>query len=362
MVIRLFRQLAIHFVMKLSDFDYYLPPELIAQHPVEPRDHSRLLVMDKKTGKADQKKFYEISNYLKPGDLLILNDSKVIPARLIGKKELTGGKAEILLLSEIEPGLWQCLGKKVKDNARIIFDSSKLIAAINEQDGEIYKVRFNMSGPIFLAEIEKIGLVPIPPYIRAGINDSKDKTDYQTVYARSAGSVAAPTAGLHFTTELLEKIRKNGVGIEYLTLHVGLGTFAKVKSDKITDHKMHSEFFEIPLDLIEKIKSVKKSDGRIIAVGTTTARVLETIFGDTKDYGLKTSNCISGWADIFIYPGYKFKCIDSLITNFHLPKSTLLMLVSAFAGKKSVDRAYKIAIENKYRFYSYGDAMFITDL
>lgn len=345
--------------MKLSDFDYKLPIRLIAQSPKNPRDHSRLLVLDKKCGIIEHKRFDQITDFLKPGDLIIMNNSMVIPARLIGMKEITHGKVEILLHRQFEDNVWEALGRSLKIGNRIMFEGSLLVAIPIEKNDDTYKIRFNLTGKDLANEIEKIGITPIPPYIRHGKSNKEDVNNYQTVYAKVKGSVAAPTAGLHFTKDLLKKIKQKKIDIDFVTLHVGLGTFAPVKEDDIKKHQMHEEYFEIKGSLIEKIKQTKKNGGRIISVGTTTARVLESVFDNTKDYGLLTKDSITGFTDIFIYPGYKFKCVDALITNFHLPKSTLLLLVSALAGKDNIEKAYKEAIEKEYRFYSYGDAMFI---
>jgi len=339
----------------LEDFAYNLPLELIAQKPARPRDHSRLLVLDKKTGAISHQHFYNLPEYLKAGDVLVLNNSKVFPARLLGKKKETGGAVEIFLHHKLSGDIWECLvGGRVREGMIVIF-KEQLEAAIlkNNQDGT-WQIKFNFSGPKLWEKINKIGIVPLPPYIKRAKKQSGDKNNYQTVFAdaRQAGSVAAPTAGLHFTKALLKKIKARGVKIVYVTLHVGLGTFAPVKAEKIIEHKMHREFASISSATAKEIVKAKKTGQRVIAVGTTSCRTLESV----KDWqGQKQSF----WTDIFIYPGYKFKTVDSLITNFHLPKSTLLMLVSALAGPRSIDRAYRTAIGQKYRFFSYGDAMFI---
>lgn len=372
--------------MKLADFDYDMPPELIAQMPADRRDSSRLLVLDKKTGEISHRHFFDILEYITPKDMMVLNDSKVFPARLLGHKETTGGKIEILLNNQINEYDWQVVGKGLKVNARLRFDNSPLSAVAISKNDDSYVVRFNMSSEKFFSELEKIGHVPLPPYIKRKVKcqmskvksldeDLIDRERYQTVYAKERGSVAAPTAGLHFTEELLDRVKRKGVGVEFLTLHVGLGTFAPVKTEKITDHKMHKEYYTISQDVINKIIETKKHGGRIIAVGTTTCRVLETIFqnteyrihntakiesnNDPESCNLKAESCISGWTDIFIYPPYQFQCVDALITNFHLTKSTLLMLVSAMAGSKNIKGAYTEAIKEHYRFFSYGDAMLI---
>lgn len=349
--------------MKLSDFDYHLPDSLIATHQISPRDHSRLLVLDKKTGEIEHKHFYDIIEYLKEGDVLVVNNSKVIPARLFAKKE-TGGKVEVFLHKKIDTGSWECMsGGRVKEGLVLDF-GKKLTANIlkNNEDGT-WNLEFSKNGKELMEAFEKLGEIPLPPYIENKRKEDKeekiiksDKKNYQTVYADSkrAGSVAAPTAGLHFTPKLLKGIKAKGVSIIEITLYVGMGTFAPVKVDDFKKHKMHAEWVEVSSPAITKIKaSVKKGD-RIVAVGTTSTRSLEACFSNLpKKGGFKD------WVDIFIYPGYKFKIVDAMITNFHLPKSTLLMLVSALAGKQNIDKAYKQAIKAKYRFYSYGDAMFI---
>lgn len=343
--------------MKLSDFDYNLPEELIAQTPAEPRDHCRLLVLDKKSGEVSHHIFGSIVDFLNPGDLLVLNNSKVFPARLFGRRENTGGKIEILLHKNIGASTWEVIGKNLRPNTEILFDKSKLEGLVIVKNENISAVEFNLSGEDFFAEIEKIGHTPLPPYIKKKITQ-QDKEDYQTVFAKERGSVAAPTAGLHFTDQLLEDIKHKGIEIAKVILHVGIGTFGPVKTDNILEHKMHSEYYTVIQDELKKIIKAKKEGRRVIAVGTTTTRVLETIFS-APDSLLPTPD-LTGWTDIFIYPGYKFNCIDGLITNFHLPKSTLLMLVSALAGKENVLKAYEEAIEKKYRFFSYGDAMLIV--
>lgn len=363
--------------MKLSDFDYELPKNLIAQEPAKPRDHSRLLVLKKENGKIEHKFFYEILEYLKPGDVLVLNNSKVMTARLIGKKKLSSGKIEIFLLHEIRNGIWQCLigGRGAKVGLEVEFDGLGCEVIRDIGDGT-WEVCFNQLGKNLMQIIEKIGSTPLPPYIKrcSTGNGVADAVDYQTVYAddEKIGSVAAPTAGLHFTPALMKKIMAKGVEIEYVTLHVGLGTFASVKIDDIGKHKMHSEWIEADKQTIARILKAKTEGKRVIAVGTTSARTLETIFSNitptvshiSKECSKGDVMCetcgYSGWTDIFIYPGYKFKMVDALITNFHIPKSTLLMLVSALTGKETIMNAYKEAIEKEYRFYSYGDAMFIV--
>ena len=336
--------------MKLSEFDYNLPEKLIAQKPTEPRDHSRLLVLDKKNGQIKHHKFYDIVNYLKEGDVLVVNNSKVFSARLFGKKKDTGGKVEILLNKNIKDSVWEVIGKNLKTGTELIFENSNLEAKVLDKNDKLSNIKFNYENEVFFSEIEKIGHTPLPPYIKKD-DTEKDKRDYQTVYAKPVGSAAAPTAGLHFTKDLLDKIKTKGISIVEVTLHVGLGTFAPVEEDDIEEHKIHSEYYTVIQKDIVKVIKAKKEGRRIIAVGTTSTRVLETVFNNPEKY--------SGWTNIFIYPGYKFKCIDGLITNFHLPKSTLLMLVSAFAGKKNIDKAYKQAKDQEYRFFSYGDAMLI---
>lgn len=340
--------------MKLEEFDYYLPEELIAQTPLEKRDSSRLLVLDKKTKEYEDKHFYDIIDYLEEGDTLVLNDTKVLPARLIGEKEETKAVIEVLLLKNTEKDTWECLVKparRIKVGTTVIFGNGKLKAkCIKEADEGIRYFEFSYSG-IFLEVLEELGTMPLPPYIHEKL---KDQSRYQTVYAKEVGSAAAPTAGLHFTKELLEKISAKGINIAYITLHVGLGTFRPVNVEKIEEHKMHSEYYHMSKDVADLLNKTKKSKKSIIAVGTTSTRTLETIM--TK-YG-EFKEC-SGWTDIFIYPGYEFKGIDALITNFHLPKSTLVMLVSALAGREAILKAYTHAVNEKYRFFSFGDAMFI---
>jgi len=340
--------------MKLSDFDYNLPENLIAKEPVRPRDSSRLLVLNKKSGKLAHRHFYDLVDYLDKGDLLVMNNSKVIPARLIGKKE-TGGKQEVFLLKKIKGAVWECLlgGKKKYVGLRIFF-SKNLNGVVAEENGDgTWWVKFNLTGKKFDEELKKVGHVPLPPYIKKK-DSAKDKISYQTVYAddKKQGSVAAPTAGLHFTPALLAKLKKKGVQIEFITLHVGLGTFQPVKVENIKKHKMHAEYVEIKKSVFKKIREAKNNGGRVITVGTTSARALES-------FNSEAQLSSRGWTDIFIYPGYKFKAVDGMITNFHLPKSTLLMLVSALAGAKNIKKAYAEATKRKYRFYSYGDAMLI---
>ncbi len=340
--------------MKVADFDYELPEELIAQTPIKKRDESRLMVLNRKNQTIEHKVFKDIIDYLKPGDVLVRNNTKVIPARLYGKKE-TGANVEFLLLNNIENDIWEAIvrpGNKLHVGTKVIFGDGILEAKILEiMPGGTRKVEFKYEG-IFNEILDKIGLMPLPPYIHETL---KEKDRYQTVYAKYEGSAAAPTAGLHFTPELLEKISKKGVEIANVTLHVGIGTFRPVKEDTVEAHKMHSEHFYIKQEDVEKINKAKQEGRRVIAVGTTSCRVLESI-ADEKTGMVKQ---IEDDTEIFIYPGYKFKCIDGLITNFHLPQSTLLMLVSALAGKEYIMKAYKEAVKEKYRFFSFGDAMFI---
>ena len=339
--------------MKVTDFDYELPEELIAQTPIEKRDESRLMVLDRKEQTIEHKHFKDVIDYLEPGDVLVRNNTKVIPARLYGKKE-TGAKVEFLLLNNMEKDIWECIvrpGNKLNVGAKVIFGDGILKAEVlDTMPGGTRKVKFHYEG-IFNEILDKIGLMPLPPYIHESL---KEKDRYQTVYAKYEGSAAAPTAGLHFTPELLKKIEEKGIDIANVTLHVGIGTFRPVKEDTVEAHQMHSEHFYIKEEDCEKINKAKKSGHRVIAVGTTSCRVLETI-ADDNGYVKPTE----GDTQIFIYPGYKFRCLDALITNFHLPQSTLVMLVSALAGKDYIMKAYKEAVEQKYRFFSFGDAMLI---
>lgn len=340
--------------MKKSDFFYNLPEELIAQTPAEPRNSSRLLKMNRETGEIEHRHFYNLCDYLKKGDLLVLNDSRVLPARLYGVKKETGSNIEFLLLEQKGEKLWEIIcrpGKKAKVRAEFIFGDGKLTATVTEvKDDGNRIVKFDCEGSFFAA-LDEIGQMPLPPYITHKLDD---KERYQTVYSKELGSAAAPTAGLHFTNEMLEEIKAMGVDIAYVTLHVGLGTFRPVKEDDILDHKMHSEHYELCSETADKINRTKQNGGRVIAVGTTSCRTLESM---TLQNGLVKPS--EGYTDIFIYPGYKFKLLDGLITNFHLPESTLIMLVSAFAGYENTMNAYKIAVEEKYRFFSFGDAMLI---
>ena len=342
--------------MKTSDFYYDLPQELIAQDPLEDRSASRLMVLDKKTGKIQHHIFKEIVNYLNPGDCLVINDTKVIPARLYGAKVGTDAKIEVLLLKRKENNIWETLvkpGKKAKIGTKISFGEGLLIGEVVDivEEGNRL-IQFTYEG-IFEEILDKLGQMPLPPYIT---HQLKDKNRYQTVYAKHDGSAAAPTAGLHFTPELLEEIRAKGVNIAHVTLHVGLGTFRPVKVEDVTQHHMHSEFYVVEEDQAALINETKKKGGKIISVGTTSLRTLES--ASTEDGILKAG---SGWTDIFIYPGYRFKIVDRLITNFRLPESTLIMLVSALAGKEHIMAAYEEAVKDKYRFFSFGDAMFITE-
>ena len=342
--------------MNLHDFYYDLPEELIAQDPLADRSSSKLMVLDKKTGRTEHRIFKDIIEYLKPGDCLVINDTKVIPARLIGEKEGTGAAIEVLLLKRKEDmaNTWEVLvkpGKKARPGTRISFGDGKLVGEIIDivEEGDRL-IQFSFDG-IFEEILDELGQMPLPPYITHKL---EDKNRYQTVYAKHEGSAAAPTAGLHFTNELLAEIEVKGVKIARVTLHVGLGTFRPVKVENILEHHMHSEYYEVSEEAADTINSVRQSGGRIIAVGTTSTRTLESV--------ADTHGCIKpcrGWTDIFIYPGYEFKAIDCLITNFHLPESTLIMLVSALAGKDNVMAAYREAVENSYRFFSFGDAMFI---
>ena len=339
--------------MKTSDFDYYLPEELIAQTPIKDRDHSRLLVMDRETGKLEHKIFTDIIDYLNPGDVLVINNTKVLPARLIGHKIDTDAVIEVLMLKDLGNDTWECLSKpakRIKIGSIVKFSDELSAECIAIGEDGIRHIKFIYKG-IFLEILERLGEMPLPPYIHEKL---KDKDRYQTVYAKELGSAAAPTAGLHFTKELLNKIKEKGILIEEITLHVGLGTFRPVEVEDVNNHKMHSEFYTMSKETAEILNKAKKEGRRIIAVGTTTTRTLETIMNLYKEF----KEC-SGWTDIFIYPGYEFKAIDALITNFHLPKSTLVMLVSAFSSKENIINAYNEAVKEKYRFFSFGDAMFI---
>lgn len=340
--------------MKTDDFDFYLPEELIAQSPLEKRDSSRLLVLDKKTGDISHKHFTDIIDYMEKGDTLVLNDTKVMPARLYGVKEETSAAIEVLLLKDEGNNIWECLtrpAKRIKEGTIVSFGEGKLKAVcIEVLDEGIRKFRLEYKG-ILYEILDELGEMPLPPYIHEKL---KNKDRYQTVYAKNVGSAAAPTAGLHFTEDLLNKIKNKGVNIAYVTLHVGLGTFRPVNVEDVTKHKMHSEYYVMSKEVADLLNKTKESGHKIIAVGTTSTRTLETI---ASLYG-KFKEC-SGWTDIFIYPGYEFKGIDYLITNFHLPKSTLVMLVSALAGKDNIMKAYNEAVKEKYRFFSFGDSMLI---
>ena len=340
--------------MLVTDFDYELPQELIAQHPMEPRDHSRLLVVDKKTGEIEHKHFYDLVNYLKPGDVLVFNDTRVIPARLHGTKD-TGAHVEVFLLTRRDANDWEVLvrpGKKLQVGAKIHFSDELSCEVIEHTDFGGRVVRFKYDG-IFEEILDRLGETPLPPYITAPL---EDKERYQTVYNRERGSAAAPTAGLHFTKELLQKIKEIGCEEVFVTLHVGLGTFRPVSEAKIEDHKMHKEFYTVSQEAADAVNKAKAEGRRIIAVGTTAVRTLEAAGADGQ------LHAGSSWTNIFIYPGYKFRLVDDLVTNFHLPQSTLLMLVSTLSTREIMLQTYKKAVEEKYRFFSFGDAMFITDL
>ena len=342
--------------MDVKDFDYELPEELIAQDPLEDRSSSRLMVLDKSTGDVEHRTFKDILEYLRPGDCLVINNTKVIPARLFGVKEGTNAKIELLLLKRKENDIWETLvkpGKKAKPGTRIVFGEGILIGEIIDVVEEGNRlIQFQYEG-IFEEILDQLGQMPLPPYIT---HQLQDKERYQTVYAKYDGSAAAPTAGLHFTKELLEQVKAKGVDIAEVTLHVGLGTFRPVQVENVLEHHMHSEFYMVSQEAADKINNAKKNGNRVISVGTTSTRTLESA-ADENGYLKETS----GWTEIFIYPGYKFKVIDGLITNFHLPQSTLVMLVSALAGREHVLDAYKVAVQEKYRFFSFGDAMFIID-
>lgn len=340
--------------MKTSDFDYELPPELIAQTPLERRDASRLMTLDKVTGEIGHRHFYELPSLLTAGDCLVLNDSRVLPARLIGRRE-SGGAAEVLLLTDKGDKTWECLvrpGRKLREGARVTFGDGELTAEVTAvlPDGNRL-VKFEYEG-IFLEVLERLGKMPLPPYIK---EELQDRERYQTVYSREVGSAAAPTAGLHFTKELLEEVRRMGVKVCYVTLHVGLGTFRPVGEENLEEHDMHSEYCTISQETADTINETKQNGGRVICVGTTSCRTLESWASD--DGTMKAS---AGWTNIYIYPGYRFKVMDALVTNFHLPQSTLIMLVSALAGREHVLAAYEDAVRNRYRFFSFGDAMFIS--
>ncbi|MCI6991240.1 MAG: tRNA preQ1(34) S-adenosylmethionine ribosyltransferase-isomerase QueA [Clostridiales bacterium] len=340
--------------MKTHDFYYDLPPELIAQTPIARRDASRLLTLNKETGETEHHHFYDLPSFLRPGDCLVLNDSRVLPARLIGHRVPTGGACEVVLLIDRGENTWECLvrpGKKLREGAVISFGEGELTGQIAQVlDNGNRLIRFSYEG-IFLEILERLGKMPLPPYIKEELQDSER---YQTVYSKEIGSAAAPTAGLHFTPELLEKIQAMGVAVCYVTLHVGLGTFRPVKAEEITDHQMHSEYCVISDETAQIINRTKAAGGRVICVGTTSCRTIESWAGEDG-----TMQASAGWTNIFIYPGYRFKVLDGLVTNFHLPESTLIMLVSALAGREHVLAAYEEAVREKYRFFSFGDAMFI---
>ena len=341
--------------MKTKDFDYALPEELIAQTPIERRDASRLLCLDKVTGEFSHHHFYELPDFLKPSDCLILNNSRVLPARLLGKRLPGGGACEVLLLIDRGEQTWECIvrpGKHLRAGARMSFGDGELTAEVTQVlEGGNRMVRFSYEG-IFLEVLEHLGKMPLPPYIR---EELQDRERYQTVYSKVNGSAAAPTAGLHFTPELLGRIQEKGVKLGYVTLHVGLGTFRPVKEEDITDHDMHSEYCVIPQETADLINETKANGGRVICVGTTSCRTIESW---AKEDGHMEAS--AGWTDIFIYPGYKFKVMDALVTNFHLPQSTLIMLVSALAGREHVLAAYEEAVRERYRFFSFGDAICIS--
>ena len=340
--------------LKTSDFNFNLPEELIAQVPILDRSSSKLMVLDKETGEISHKIFKDIIDYLNPGDCLVLNNTRVIPARLIGSKEGTGGKIEFLLLKRNEDDTWETLvkpGKRAKIGTRFSFGEDKLIAeVVGMGDDGARIVKFEYDG-IFEEVLDELGNMPLPPYITERL---EERERYQTVYSKHNGSAAAPTAGLHFTDELLEKIKAKGVELAFVTLHVGLGTFRPVKVDNVLEHDMHSEYYMVSQDAADKINKAKENGKRVITVGTTSTRTIESVADENGKM-----KAASGWTKIFIYPGYKFKVVDNLITNFHLPESTLIMLVSALAGKENVLDAYNCAVDNKYRFFSFGDAMFI---
>ena len=342
-------------MMKLSDFNYNLPEELIAQDPLEKRDNSRLMVLHRETGEIEHKHFYDVIDYLNPGDCLVVNNTRVIPARLMGVKEETGASIEVLLLKRKEEKVWETLvkpGKKARVGARISFGDGLLVGEVIDivEEGNRL-IRFEYDG-IFEEILDQLGQMPLPPYIT---HQLQDKNRYQTVYAKYDGSAAAPTAGLHFTEELLEKIQEKGIRIAKVTLHVGLGTFRPVKEENVLDHHMHSEFYIVDEEAARVINETRASGGRVISVGTTSTRTLETVAEPDGHIPVK-----SGWTDIFIYPGYQFKAVDCLITNFHLPESTLIMLVSALADRETILHAYEVAVQERYRFFSFGDAMMIV--
>lgn len=340
--------------MRTHDFYYDLPQELIAQTPLQQRDSSRLLVLGRQSGEIEHRHFHDIIDYLNPGDCLVLNNSRVLPARLLGHREPSGGAVELLLLRDTGDNVWECLarpGRKMPVGAELCFGEGQLRAVVAEDIGEGKKmVRFSYAG-IFLEVLEQLGKMPLPPYIK---EELQDQERYQTVYSKVNGSAAAPTAGLHFTPELLQAIRDKGVNLAWVTLHVGLGTFRPVKAEEISEHHMHSEFCMLPRETADMLNRTRASGKRIICVGTTSCRTIESFAAEDGSFTER-----SGWTDIFIYPGYRFKAMDALITNFHLPESTLIMLVSAFAGRENILHAYEVAVAERYRFFSFGDAMYI---
>ena len=340
--------------MKTHDFFYELPPELIAQTPLERRDASRLLTLSRETGEIAHRHFYDIAELIRPGDCLVLNDSRVLPARLLGHREPTGGAVEVLLLKDEGGGVWECLtkpGRKTHTGTELSFGDGELTATVvGERDDGNKLVQFHYEG-IFLEVLERLGKMPLPPYIK---EELQDQERYQTVYSRVNGSAAAPTAGLHFTPELLQTLQEKGVNLAYVTLHVGLGTFRPVKAEEVTEHHMHSEFCMISQETADLLNRTRAAGGRIVCVGTTSCRTVESLADENGHFTAR-----SAWTDIFIYPGYRFKAMDALITNFHLPESTLVMLVSAFAGREKILNAYNIAVKERYRFFSFGDAMYI---
>lgn len=347
--------------MRLEDFDYNLPEELIAQNPVEPRDSSRLMVVNKANGAIGHYSFKEIEKFLKPGDVLVLNKTKVIPARLLGEKKGTGARIEVLLLKRMQNTLWEVLirpGKRLKPEQEVVFGGGLLTGRlISILDNGNRLMEFTYEG-LFEEVLDKLGKMPLPPYIHTEL---KDKERYQTVYAKESGSAAAPTAGLHFTEELLDRMKAQGVEVLEIVLHVGLGTFRPVKTENITEHQMHSEYFSIDQHTAERLNLAKREGRRVIAVGTTVVRTLESAAKFRQEKGENELAAIEGWTEIFIYPGFHFKVIDALITNFHFPRSTLIMLVSALAGRELILRAYATAVKERYRFFSFGDAMLIVD-
>ncbi|MFC1807735.1 tRNA preQ1(34) S-adenosylmethionine ribosyltransferase-isomerase QueA [Candidatus Omnitrophota bacterium] len=345
--------------MKLSEFDYSLPQELIAQQPAAVRDESRLLVLHRESGTIEHKSFKDLGAFLKKGDLVVLNDTKVFKARLVGKRDGFDGKIELLLSDKLDDNTYSCLAKparKLKEGTKLLFGDGRLRAEIMGYDDEFKRVRFNANGNL-PALLNEIGDVPLPPYIKRNTNQS-DESRYQTIYAKKEGAIAAPTAGLHFTDEILWDLKVSGIDTAFLTLHVGYGTFRPVTEENVLDHKMHKEYFQVSSDVADRVNSAKKKGARVIAIGTTTTRALESFFQGSGDRVQGAGH--AGTTDLFVFPGYEFKAVDALLTNFHLPKTTLFMLVSAFAGRENIIRAYEKAIQEKYRFFSYGDAMLIT--